>query len=159
MRCRCHSGSLVLNGKIGTNPETIAKSRDISTGTIEVTIEIVRAIREVALIETTKAIEIVKSRLTSRTPPHSARKTGIATDPKSIERVDAVLADKLGMALTALEEDLLVRAIFPLQTNEAEGAHVIRMFPHPLILLLLDMLMLFLLRIRILELKFLHKMT
>ena len=62
------------------------------------------------------------------------------------------------MALTALEEDLLVRAIFPLQTNEGEGAHVIRMFPHPLSLLLLDMLMLFHHRIRILEFDFLLKL-
>ena len=118
-----------------------------------VTIEIIKAIRVVALIGTAKAIEIAESATSSRTQLHRAKRMGIATDHKPTGRHEAVLEDKLNMALTAVEEDLRVREIFPLRRREREDADVIPMFPH-LFLLLRDRLILILLRIRTVKFKF-----
>ena len=139
-----HFGNLVWSGKTESNLETMTM-RDTTTEKIEITIDIVRVTRGVALIETANAIEIVESRSTSQTPPHLAKKKGIATDHKPDERLEAVLEDQFSMAPTAVEEDLRVRAIFPLQMNEGGEAHVIRMFLHRLPLLSLDLLIRFLL--------------
>ena len=80
---------------------------------------------------------------------------GIATDPKPTGRQEAALEDKSSTALTAVEEDLLVRAIFLLRMSEGGEAHVIRMFLQRLTLISLDLLIRFLLWIRTLELHFL----
>ena len=108
--------------------------RDATTERIETIIVIGRITRGVALDETVKANVIVESPSTSQTPPHLAKKTGIDTDLKRIEKPEAVFESKHITVPTAVEEDPGVRVISPLQMNEGEGGHLIRMLLHPLIL-------------------------
>ena len=122
--------------------------RDATTGRIETTIVIGRITRGVALDETVKANLIVESPSTSQTPPHLVRKTGIATDPKRIERPEVVLESKFIITPIAVKEDLRVRVIFPLRTSGGEEVHVIRMLPHLLTVHSLELLTLNHVRIR-----------
>ncbi len=149
--------SLVWNGRIEINLEMMMTIRDETTERIVITVGIVRVTRGMALVGIVRVKEIVRSPSTSPTPPHLAKKTGIATDLKRIEKPEAVLESKHITALIAVEEDLRVQATFPLQMNEGEGVLVIRMLPHPLTLLFLDLPVRYLLRIRTPVLPFLIK--
>ncbi len=115
---------------------------------IEITIGTVRTIRDVVSIVVVKVSEIVELPSTSPTPPHLERKMPIVTSPKRTERPVAVLENMLNTAPTAVEGDLGVLVISPLQMNEGEEVLVIRMLPHPLTLLFLGLPILYLLRIR-----------
>ena len=135
--------------KTQSNTETTTTIRRETIETIETTIENGRITRGVALIEIARVSDIVRSPSTSPSLLHLVRKMSIVTGPKRTERPVAVLENMLNTAPTAVEGDLRVRAISPLQMNEGEEALVIRMLPHPLTLLFLGLPTLYLLRIRI----------